>query len=374
MQKKYTTGKKGLVDEIESRAHTNPFPLELQDSNEEDVECPKVSNQLLLHFYMNRLGLLGALTSNKKFRTSLTNRAMDAMIDDLVWDDDLANAYQISREELEYHNSLKIHLHRFVNQELEDEWKSIVQNKSKVCFEEELNKAIKYREGKNNAFEENNKGLRGLLASGRYEKEHTTPRIMVENQLFGKSDAIMQFHNEFRLLEAMRNAGEISISTYKEEERKKQAALKAYLRDKRRLFGELFNDEESNVNYIYIRAIGNRIYGTETTTIPTLNVTSVRHGKDLIDQYVKWYNAKHILEILASQKQQKKQSDKERYQRLNSDKKDQRDATKQSQLAELLGLMSEGYSLNKAAEQTGVKRSTAQRWVKENKSKAPDNQ
>jgi len=354
MEKKYTAR---LRREIVSRADREPIdPMIRNNNNSLELEIPNINAQLLIYNYSSKLNIS---RWSPAFRTSCANRAMSAMIGDKVWHQGLANIYNIEREDIIHHFSKSMYLKQMINMEFESNWRQEIYRLGREYYELEIEKEKDYDEAKNKEWDVKNP-LRGLLYAGRFERRNISPRMKVERSLFDGRDVVSELHDKISLTELKLKTKEITQKRYYEQIKKLKDKIRYSIKQRQKLFNELFLDKEANKRYVCIRAVGDKLYGTIPEFL-SLNISSVRHGMDLISHYVNWYNSLHQEAILKRQAESKKEVDRNRYNA--KEKVHSKRIEKQKKVERTLLLHEKGLSSTQIALDVDVSKRTVQRWI-----------
>lgn len=257
-------------------------------------------------------------TQSRKERhvTMLKNRGKEAMINDCIWSPELANILDLTKEDVTQYYSYKTHLKITINT-FGEEFKRYILKKARHAYQTEKDKADQYElelNSKEGTF------LRSLLKRKNFEQDAIMPRLIVERKLYSRDydgrtyleslndDLENLKNNRYNTDVAIVDGNPVNISTnkisdyaYRKRKNTITAEIKRTQSQLRVLYDRLFLDKEANVNFIFIRAIGLTKLSEYMSSCENLNVTSIRHGEDLLNEYCKWFNHKHRIEIKEEQ-------------------------------------------------------------------------
>lgn len=357
MEKKYAEGFKGIITELQKKADKEIVSLEDLKSN----KFLQTNLDSFYKYYSAESAYSGRFKS-KKLKTFFKNLVMRAMLYDNMWDEGIADKFEIEFGDFEYWYSFQCHVSLFLNNEVEDEFKEYFFNRAKESFEVEKAKQDKYFNDLESIDEKS--FLRTLLAKGKFERDTNKPRMAIESELYDGYTKLEALTKERDELHEIAEEEDWSVKKLKEEELKITNKIKRYIRSKRKAFDVLFQDKESNTNFIYIRGYGmNSLIVEKEEEI--IRVGSERHACDLIREYVKWFNARFEQEILMAKGENKKLDDRNRY--FADPEVQNKRQLKQAKIDRAIELSNEGKSGSEIARILGSSKSTVNDWLRKYK-------
>ncbi len=343
MEKKYATGVKGIETLIEQRAVDKPFSLEIERFKSRSgfarhrVDAALASAQIVREFELE--------SRSKRDHTMRRNGAMLAMIYDGIWDQELADFWEIKEKDLVHYYSMKLHMFLYMMSDVESEFRIHVNKEAIKRYAIEAEKAERYR-----------KGIKGELSEYKvvpkkdgklsvtdiilnvahpalvYKRENNPPRLIIQEELWGSSndeDPLVTLQGELENLKYQlktystrsidgkrvwtRNEEGITQYQYKKNKKEIERQIVSIQRKREWLYSLYFLDGEANDNFTYINASGRwKIANKTLGTTHTLKVTSVGHGKALIGVYVKWFNERYKAEIEQRRKEREAKNEKDK--------------------------------------------------------------
>lgn len=353
MEKLYLTH---IEDEIKDRAENQPIKLELTNSS--DLEHP---NQYLEN---ERIQWQCYKIAKKRTERSynytnmVKHRVIRLMSDGRVFDAQLANDLKISNEDIIFLASKMHYLNQYIKG-IDIEWKKriIARGKLEAIAEEEATK--EYNTNYNKDMASGSLSIRALFAQNTFYRNNPPTRYFVESQLKKATSSILEKHHEKNVLAEEYNNGDLTLAAYKRKDKRLSIDIKVLLAKKNQAYNDIFKNAASNKRITYIRAMPHK--SQLHITPPIINVTSWRHGIDLISDYRDWYNELHKDAIEKARDEKSKHSDRVSYHR----KQDviERQLSKKEKQNRFADLIEEGFSQAEAGRQVGITSSTANRWA-----------
>lgn len=344
-----------IIDAIEQKAEGSPQPLEL--TNIENIVQPyyALENERIQWNYYK-------ISTKKKLRdftfVNMTRHRVIRLMGDVgVFDAQLASDLNITKEELIFYRSKMFYIKDYIKNKTEVEWKESILERGKKEHLEEERATNEYYQKYNEKVD--GSVLRTILAQGKFAQNNPAPRYVIESKLNQCTTEIIGKHQEKKLLAIQHNNGEISLAKYNRKDKELTQSIIHLLRDKKRIYNNIFKNKESNIRMTFVRALPHE--SSQHVIPPIIIVTSWRHGRDLIANYRDWFNKKYADKIKETKVENKKKGDVSYYNsKLEVITKREGKKEQQKQFAEYIA---EGCSQAEAGRLVGIGSSTANRWA-----------
>lgn len=233
--------------------------------------------------------------------------AIHSMLKEGRWSQSLAVANGIKKNDLiQYYHTLR-ELRRRLIAEGDEEWKQEVLQKGRQFLKEEKEKAEKFKERIEGATP-----LRRLLAYGSLDKNKIPPFFILMEQLEALDSKIQWIGAQIDLVRREMNINQRD-SSLGDKLLKLGREKKDCLENKIHVLKQIQRDPKSIKRFTLINALSKEQLESEDNFTTGMRINSMKHGFDLLSHFVHWYNSKNLLEILGSQEENKKETDKAYY-------------------------------------------------------------
>jgi len=342
MEKKVYTE---IKRELQSRCETNPQILELRDSKKAGVP-QELKRMIWLFKHKNRHKKLG-----EHDNTQYKNKVIYAVIHSGIYDKDIVEGLYVKLVEIEErYNQYRHALMYLFEQPDFAQFQDYVYSTARAAHVIEVQKAKEF---------ESSTVLNQLV--------NWTPPIYWSRKMLSRFK--LKFDNANKMFDEAWSKfidGKITENQAEIERVKRDedcaGAFSFIHYEQVRL--TRWRDEATDTSFKFIDAVGSsHLLENPNPNVERLRIKTVTSAKWCLQEYCRWYNRTHLLEILADQTVRKQHRDVKRYGRIHAEEKLARAQRREAEKTNVYNLHLQGISLREISRTTGISYGNVQRIV-----------